>query len=127
MTVATKYVTIELIPETCIDCGVVFGLSDGLKRQRRRDGETFYCPVGHGMVYGDKETLKPELERARDDLARQRRATSQARAESATERRRHSATKGHLTRTKRRANGGVCLDCRRSFANVRRHRARMHP
>ena len=120
MTVATKYVTVEIIPETCCTCGVVFGMPDGLMAQRRKDGEPFYCPVGHKMNYPRGRHLEKQLEATRDDLARQRKLIAE-------ERRSHSATKGHLTRTKRRANAGVCLDCKRSFTNVRRHRSNMHP
>jgi hypothetical protein len=127
MAVATKYLTLELIPEVCCNCGIVFGMPDGLRTQRLEDGKLFYCPVGHDQFFTRKRTLKQELEATRDTLARQRNATALARAAEDTERRRHAATKGHLTRTKRRANAGVCLDCKRSFANVRAHRAKMHP
>jgi hypothetical protein len=127
MAVATKYVTLELIPETCCNCGIVFGMPDGLLEQRVKDGKSFWCPVGHGMSYTKKETLEQELEATRDTLARQRNATALARAAEDAERRRHAATKGHLTRTKRRANGGVCLDCKRYFKQVDQHRAKMHP
>lgn len=120
MAVATKYITVELIPQTCCDCGIVFGLPDGLAAQRLKDGKMFWCPVGHSQHFTRKRTLEQELSGVRDDLAAQRQAM-------ANERRSHTATKGHLTRTKRRANAGVCLDCHRSFANVRRHRERVHP
>ncbi len=120
MTVATKYVTLELIPTDCAGCGLTFGMPDGLQRHRRMDGKTFYCPVGHHNYYPRRKNLEARLKAAGNELEGQRRLL-------AAEERSHSATKGHLTRTKRRANAGVCLDCQRSFANVRRHRAKMHP
>ena len=127
MAVQTKYVTTELVPTNCSRCGLVFGMPDGFEIARRRDGETCYCPAGHYLHYTNRETLKQELAGVRDDLAAQREETARARSDAEGARRSHTATKGHLTRTKRRANAGVCLDCHRSFANVRRHRERVHP
>jgi hypothetical protein len=43
------------------------------------------------------------------------------------ERKSHAATKGHLTRTKKRAASGVCPCCRRSFKQLRRHMQNKHP
>ena len=125
MTVATS-ATVYIDPIECSECGATYGLAREFIESRRGDGNWWFCPSGHRQHFTGK-THAQELGEVRDDLARQRRATSQARAESATERRRHSATKGHLTRTKRRANGGVCLDCGRFFKQVERHRTKMHP
>lgn len=119
------YVTVVLEPVSCHMCGVTFGMARDFKNQRHTDGETFYCPAGHGMVY--RETTKQELERVRGQLAFNRELL-------AAESRNHEATanklrgtKGALTRTKRRANAGVCLDCHRTFVDVVRHREKMHP
>lgn len=51
--------------------------------------------------------------------------TEQRRLES--ERRAHAATKGQLTKTKKRIANGVCPCCNRSFANLERHMAGQHP
>ncbi len=125
MAVATKYITTELIPQECCYCGIVFGMPDSLRDQRLTHGGTWYCPLGHQQHYMAK-THKQELEEVRNDLARQRRVTAHARSERDVEERSHSATKGHLTRTRRRANAGVCLNCGRFFKQVEQHRARMH-
>lgn len=43
------------------------------------------------------------------------------------ERRAHAATKGQLTKTRKRVAGGVCPCCNRSFVNLGRHMAGQHP
>ncbi len=120
MTVRTKYVTTELLPQNCGECGIVFGMPDGLQRKRLEDGRVWYCPNGHQRIYTNRRDLQEQLKETRSLLAgEQRRA--------AVERRSHSATKGQLTKTKNRANAGMCLDCHRFFQQVQRHRTRMHP
>ena len=120
MTVKTQYLTTALIPQLCGECGTVFGMPDGLRDARLKDGLVWWCPLGHQRVYTNRRELQEELNEARGLLA-----GAERRGEA--ERRSHSATKGHLTRTKRRANAGVCLDCHRFFKQVERHRERMHP
>lgn len=39
----------------------------------------------------------------------------------------HSATRGQLTKARKRADAGVCQHCHRTFANVARHVAGHHP
>ena len=50
---------------SCANCGVVFCLPDGMYHSRKRDGDTFYCPNGHGQSYRPTEDEKKiaELER----------------------------------------------------------------
>ncbi len=117
--VKTEYVTTELIPQLCGECGLVFGMPDGLYRARQKDGEVWWCPAGHQRVYTNRRELQEQLKETRGLLAGEQRR-------SAAERRSHSATKGQLTKTKNRANAGMCLDCHRFFKQVERHRARMH-
>lgn len=127
MAVATKYITTELIPELCGDCGLTFGMPDGLYQARLKDGKVWYCPLGHPRHYTERRTLKEELEQVRGLLASERAYVGEVLARNETTKHQLRGTKAALTRTKRRANAGVCLDCKRSFANVRAHRAKMHP
>jgi hypothetical protein len=116
----------------CCTCGISFGFTRQFERERRRDHKWFYCPNGHQQHWSQKS----DVEKAREDAERQRqRAERLARdLESksitlARERRSHSATKGQLTKVKKRADHALCpVDgCRRSFANVARHIERQHP
>lgn len=35
----------------CCNCGVIFGMSDELYRQRKDDGKSFFCPAGHSQFF----------------------------------------------------------------------------
>ena len=43
---------------SCANCGVVFCLPDGMYHSRKRDGDTFYCPNGHGQSFRPTEDEK---------------------------------------------------------------------
>lgn len=113
-------------------CGITFAINDEYRDRRVDDHKGFYCPNGHSMSYGEDNEAEKQRKRA-DRLARIVEAreedirTEQRRLES--ERRRHAATKGQLTKTRRRAEHAMCpVDgCKRSFANVARHIASQHP
>ena len=36
-----------MIPITCANCAVVFGLTEAMRDNRKEDHATFYCPNGH--------------------------------------------------------------------------------
>jgi hypothetical protein len=56
--------------QSCIKCGVAFGITAEHDAELRRSGRTFYCPNGHDMCYSVKpdETKKLlEAERQRTE------------------------------------------------------------
>ena len=118
----------ELTIVTCW-CGmrhaVPFELNDFQARQHR-NGEkqtSIYCPLGHTHVNaGEGEAVR---ERKRRERAETRAKAIADQLES--EKRSHSATKGQLTKTKKRVGKGVCPCCNRHFTNVERHMATQHP
>ena len=117
-------ITIELtlVSEICCNCGVVFGF-EKTHRQRMLDtGEYFYCPNGHPQHFTEStiSKLKKRLASRDEDVS-----YWIARAEN--EGRSHAATKGHLTRAKKRIGNGVCPCCNRHFTNLERHMNTMHP
>lgn len=122
--------TEQLIVEHCCNCGMAFAMPADFQRRRRDDHVNFYCPAGHPQHYYGKTEAEKQRERA-ERLQRQVEAreadirTEQRRLES--ERRAHAATKGQLTKTKKRIANGVCPCCNRSFANLERHMAGQHP
>ena len=119
------YATETLIAETCCACGVFFGLGSGFREQRLSDGTNFYCPNGHPQHY--TENVKSLLEKAREE-ARQERIRRQATRDLLdSEQRSHAATRGHLTRQKKRAAAGVCPCCKRTFKELARHMKSQHP
>jgi uncharacterized Zn finger protein (UPF0148 family) len=128
--------TIEVI-ETystihCGECGVPFALNDEFIRERRKDHKTWYCPNGHARAYlgkNETELAKAEAERFRRQLESREADLRFEQRRLANERKSHAATKGQLTKTRKRAEHAMCpVDgCHRHFANVERHIARVHP
>lgn len=122
---ATLHFTQTYTLVTCAGCHMAFAIDNAFERKRRDDHKTFYCPSGHTNYYPDKSEAELQRERAE----RLQAALKRREADLQNERRSHSATKGALTKTRKRANHAMCpVDgCHRSFANVARHIANQHP
>ncbi len=124
----TMLITTKLAVVTCW-CGMTYAIPEKITTRmlRQRDNNErqtdCYCPLGHVWEYTGKSKLDEERERA-ERLARQLASREEdVRAERAS----HIATKGQLTRARKRADRGVCLHCNRSFVNVANHIATKHP
>ena len=126
-------VAFDLECETCWICGITFAMPRRFKNTLSAQGEKFYCPKGCCLRYGEPqiEKLKKQLE---DQKAKfeQRLKWSEQRASNANKRadtaaRSQAATKGHLTRHKKRSKAGVCPVCTRSFKALRQHMSSQHP
>jgi hypothetical protein len=101
-------------------CGIGHAIpTDLYDMAKRRKGFSVYCPLGHEWVIRS-ETEDKKVERLEGRL----RATRDL---LHAEERSHSATRGHLTRQKRRVSAGVCPCCNRTFANLARHMHGQHP
>ncbi len=121
--------TQTIVVEECCRCGMAFGMPRAYVDRKRTEGGTFHCPSGHPQRYtttenarlkADIERLKRQKQSAEDDAkfeCEQRRKTE----------RKLSATKGVVTRTKRRIACGVCPCCSRHFRNLQRHMDGQHP
>ena len=116
--------------EYCCRCGIAWAMTRDFRNARINDHGWFYCPSGHQQHYTGKTDAQKAQEQARqaeeanERLRRQLRGREQ---DLQAARRSHAATKGQLTKTKRRIAHGVCPCCTRSFANVERHMANKHP
>lgn len=122
--------TVELDTLTCAGCGTPFAVASDLLKKFRRTHETFYCPLGHNNYFpqaSEEEKLKKQLQLAEDEARRLRARVSFEHDQREAAERSLRATKGVLTRTKRRVANGVCPCCNRSFANLQRHMAGQHP
>ncbi len=110
-------------------CGMRHAVPEELAecQQRQHDnGERvvdIYCPLGHSYVPAGKG----EAERLRERLRREERRSASLLAELDQEQASHRATKGQLTKTKKRIANGICPCCHRSFVNVARHMKSQHP
>lgn len=109
-------------------CGMRHAIPEELDDFRRREhadgrSHSVYCPLGHSYVLsGTPEVVK---ERKRREAAEARAQAIQDQLDS--EQRSHAATKGQLTKTKKRVANGVCPCCNRHFVTVERHVASKHP
>lgn len=113
---------VELESTTCHNCGIEYAMPRNKIRWHREHGGTFYCPNGHGEAFSESEVqkLKKQLE-----TERQLRATRERWLEN--EQSAHRATKGQLTKVKRRVSGGACPCCKRSFVKLAQHMKTKHP
>lgn len=116
----------------CGKCGIIWGCPEDYLDARRRDGQTFYCPNGHGRVFRETD-LDRERKRATQlerQLASSRDTADRWKQNAERERRSAIAYKGHLTRIRNRIANGVCPvpGCKRSgFTRVMAHIASQHP
>lgn len=81
------------------------------------------CPLGHSWAIageGEAEKLRKQLDREHTRLAATR---DLLRAEE----RSHTATRGHLTRQRKRVQAGVCPCCGRTFKQLAAHMKTKHP
>lgn len=122
-------VSFKITVMDCPVCGVVFGVTDEFVDCRRKDGASFYCPNAHSMSYGESA-----LDKAQRDAARAKARADQLAAARDDERRRReqverslAATRGQVTKLRKRAQAGVCPCCTRHFADLQRHMASKHP
>jgi hypothetical protein len=114
-------VKITLNPHTCPTCCVVYGLSSELEQRRQETGENWYCPNGHSVVFRKSDV---GIEKERREHAEREAAYWQSEADRHS--RAHSATKGQLTKMRKRIQAGVCPHCNRTFQQLARHMERKH-
>ncbi len=111
--------TIKLCTETCINCGVTFGVPETFQDKRLQDHKSFYCPNGHGQHYSGKS----DVEKVRDELKRKEQ-------ELADEVKRRLNAQNELDKKNKelkRLHRGVCPCCNRSFSNLQQHMKKQHP
>lgn len=99
-------------------CGVHHGVPEDLYDYAKRTGASVYCPLGHKWVFSRS---------VRDDLLLAENRLKATRDLLTHEEHSHRATRGHLTRVKKRVAAGVCPCCNRSFKDLARHMAGQHP
>ena len=110
-------------------CGMTYAIPQTLykhvhqQHENGREQTMIYCPLGHRWCFSGKG----EAEKQRERAERLERSLANREEDLRSERASHVATKGQLTKARKRADRGVCQHCNRSFVNVARHVAHMHP
>lgn len=114
--------TVNLVYETCSNCGTPFGIEQCLYNNLRKTKAIFYCPNGHGQSYtqSEAERLKIELERTQREL-------TQSEYEARRNERRRAAAEGKLTKFKNKIKNGFCPLCEKEFATLAKHMIESHP
>lgn len=120
-----------LVVVECYSCGMTYAIPQNLHESAlkyhgdKANGWRLVCPVGHEWWYTGESALQ-RSEREAQEAREREQATRELLAH---ESRSHAATRGHLTRAKRRAHAGVCpvAGCKRHFADLERHMESKHP
>lgn len=125
----TLHYSRTLYVQECCNCAMTFAVPEDFDQRRRGDGASFFCPAGHGQSY-----TKSDLDRAREQLAREKRIRQSAEARATHERdqrqaaeRRASARKGVITRMRNKIAAGQCQECEQDFPDLSAHMAAYHP
>lgn len=132
-------VTIQMAFLTCCHdgCAVVFGMTQDMEQQRRKDHLAFYCPNGHRQYFTGKseaEKLKEQLAQAEKDKqllikkkewAEQGRQLAQHDAKVARSHAKRAVTISRKLR--QRLKTGLCPCCEVKFDNLEEHMQKEHP
>jgi Zn-finger nucleic acid-binding protein len=125
----TLSVDLAFVIEHCITCGIQFGLPAAFATRLRSNGQTFYCPNGHTMWFGKSEAdkLRDRLRAAEANAVHLRDQADAATRNLRGAERQLAATKGQVTRLRKRVTNGVCPCCNRTFAALGKHMKSQHP
>lgn len=115
------YLNVDFVTETCCykDCNLTFAFTREFYNRVHNDHSWWYCPRGHQQHYnGQSDAQKLQQARVREQALNDQLTAAIRDAED---------TRIALMRDRSRYVNGVCLCCKRSFENVRRHMQTEHP
>lgn len=121
---------VEMVMDTCIDCGIIFAVTERFRKQRQRDHKNLHCPNGHAQCYlGETDLEKERTARktAEADAERYNRWNAQYRSTILTGNRSRAALMGQITRLKKRIVQGCCPFCGVVTYRLRGHLQADHP
>ncbi len=116
-----------IVIETCCACGITFGITEGFKKLKKRNGEEFYCPNGHSQYYAEFESTQKKIKQLQDTIKNTQDSERWWHDEAERKARELSVTRGQLTKTRNRIARGVCPCCNRQFTDLHRHMESKHP
>lgn len=122
MSTQTRYTySTSLAVTSCGECQIPFAIPDNMYTARQADGRSFYCPNGHYV--GFKETENQRLTR---QLKAQQKAAENLNAELDRTQGSLRATKGVVTKLRKRTAEGACPFCGQHLRDLQRHVGRQH-
>jgi hypothetical protein len=104
----------------CPVCGVLYAVPERLLTDARRRPTIYWCCPNGDELHFPGKSPEQEAKEARNALARERARHDQTAASL-------RATKGVVTKMRKRIGNGVCPCCNRSFRDLARHMDTMHP
>lgn len=104
-------VSFQLVAETCINCGIIFGVPNEWRERRKHDHQMMHCPNGHQQYFPAETDLEKERKKSQM-LANQVRMEREQREKA--------------ERQLKRIQKGTCPKCNRHFSNVERHMKSKH-
>jgi hypothetical protein len=130
---ATITLLSTFVTESCIACGCEFAMNSGTYRRFRDNHQSFYCPYGHEQYYSGKsdseklaEAIK-EKEHIQNELKYSVQSRDFYKEQNENHKNALRATRGVVTKMKKRSIGGTCQCCNRYFKNVHDHYKSKHP
>ena len=132
MNEAARSIELQLASMKCNPCGFMWWVPAWWQQNKHNDGGDFHCPsCGMTLVYCELEVTKL---RRQIDVMQKNRDFWQGRTQeevAASQRliRRLNATRGVLTKVRKRVTAGLCpvIDCHRHFRNLAAHMKTKHP
>lgn len=121
-----------MIKTTCCKCKTEMWIPDDLYSAAKKSQDIYvFCAYGHAQHYPEgepeiekirreRDTLKQHMSRWMDEAAAQKRAKDAALRQAA-------ASRGQVTKLRKRAGAGVCPCCNRTVSQMARHMAAKHP
>lgn len=107
----------------CITCSVPIIMPADTERALRRSHETYYCINGHPQYWPGKS----DVEKLRDAVAEKERQLAFERERAAQNFAAREKAEKAVQRLKKRATGGACPCCNRTFVALSRHMKTKHP
>ncbi len=130
MSLLFDQITIQLVRQTCGECGIVFGMEQEYHDKLVRENGGFHCPNGHARRFiGETEVdkLKKQLASKEDWLKWERERTDRLSTQLQQQKYQTRAARAAKTRMKNRIKNGVCPCCNRTFKNLADHFKLKHP
>lgn len=112
---------------TCPECGLMYGVPEPWRLERKGNGLTWYCPNGHTRYYvqGETELAKANRLKREMELQLQARINEEQHLRLVVEKERDSERRKRRKIEKRIA-AGVCPCCNRTFDDLHRHMQTKH-
>jgi len=128
----TISVSTSLTAIHCGECGGTYALDSRYYKEKTECGGFWICPYCRcewGIPADGTEIarLKRKLEYQEAQTDTERRRLHSERDRHTRTQRQLSATRGVVTRTKKRIACGTCPCCKRRFTNLQRHMETQHP